>query len=241
MTRPARRADPALSIVIPVFNEEPNLPVLFARLYPVLDALGGYEVVFVNDGSADRSAELLRAQCEARSDVTHVIELERNGGQHRAILAGFARARGEVAITLDADLQNPPEEIPKLLEKIRAGHDYVGGVRANRRDGCFRTQASRLVNAVRERATGVRMTDHGCMLRAYARPVVDAIVASDATRVFIPALAWRVASNPAEVEVRHEARHAGESKYSLLRLVRLVFDLAVTCLRRDRSLRARQP
>src|SRR3954471_8587116 len=115
----------ALSIVIPVYNEELNLPVLFARLYPVLDQLGRtYEVIFTNDGSADRSFELLRAQHAARSDVTRVIDFNANYGQHMAIMAAFERVRGEVIITLDADLQNPPEEIPKLLEKIAAGCDY---------------------------------------------------------------------------------------------------------------------
>src|ERR1019366_454934 len=116
-----------LSVVIPVYNEEANLPVLFARLYPVLDGLGqSCEVIFTNDGSHDRSMELLRAQHAARPDVTRVINFNANYGQHMAIMAAFERVRGEVIITLDADLQNPPEEIPKLLAKIDAGHDCVG-------------------------------------------------------------------------------------------------------------------
>jgi undecaprenyl-phosphate 4-deoxy-4-formamido-L-arabinose transferase len=159
-----------LSIVIPVYNEALNLPTLFARLYPVLDALGRrYEIIFTNDGSADRSIELLRAQYAARPDVTRVIDFNSNYGQHMAIMAAFERVRGEVIVTLDADLQNPPEEIPKLLAKMDAGHDYVGGYRLNRQDSWFRTYASKLINFVREQTTSIEMTDQGCMLRAYSR------------------------------------------------------------------------
>ena len=219
-------ATPYLSVVIPVYNEEPNLPLLFARLYPVLDGLGkSYEVIFTNDGSADRSYELLRAQHAARPDVTRVIDFNANYGQHMAVMAAFERVRGKVIVTLDADLQNPPEEIPKLLEKIDAGHDYVGGYRLNRQDTVFRTWASRLINVVRRRTTNIEMTDQGCMLRAYRRAVVDAVVRSGAINTFIPALAYSFAGNPAEVGVRHAERHAGVSNYSFYKLVRLNFDL----------------
>src|SRR3954471_483230 len=149
-----------LSIVIPVYNEELNLPTLFARLYPVLDGLGRrYEIIFTNDGSADRSFELLRAQHATRPDVTRVIDFNANYGQHMAIMAAFERVQGEVIVTLDADLQNPPEEIPKLLAKIETGHDYVGGYRLNRQDSFFRTLASKLINVVRSRTTSIEMTD----------------------------------------------------------------------------------
>ena len=215
-----------LSVVVPVYNEELNLPTLFARLYPVLDALGRrYEIIFTNDGSHDRSFALLKAQHAARPDVTRVIDFNSNYGQHMAIMAAFERVRGDVIITLDADLQNPPEEIPKLLQKSDEGYDYVGGYRLNRRDSFFRTQASRLINYVREHTTSIKMTDQGCMLRAYRRPVIDAIVRSGAINTFIPALAYSFASHPAEVGVRHEERHAGVSNYSLYQLVRLNFDL----------------
>ena len=215
-----------LSVVIPVFNEEANLPVLFARLYPVLDQLARpYEVIFTNDGSADRSSALLAAQFAARPKETRVIELNSNYGQHMAIMAAFERVRGDVIVTLDADLQNPPEEIPALLAKIDEGHDYVGGFRLNRRDSFFRTYASRLVNLVRKKTTSIEMTDQGCMLRAYRRSVIDAIVASGAINTFIPALAYSYSSNPAEVGVKHEERHAGVSNYSLYKLIRLNFDL----------------
>ena len=224
MPDPARTV--ALSVVIPVYNEELNLPTLFARLYPVLDKLGrGYEVIFTNDGSQDRSIGLLKAQHAARPDVTRVIDFNANYGQHMAIMAAFERVRGDVIVPLDADLQNPPEEIPKLLEKIAAGHDYVGGFRLNRQDSFFRTYASRLINYVREKTTSIEMTDQGCMLRAYSRAVIDAIVRSGAINTFIPALAYSFASNPAEVGVKHEERHAGVSNYSFYQLIRLNFDL----------------
>jgi len=215
-----------LSVVIPVYNEALNLPVLFARLYPVLDALGrSYEVIFTNDGSGDNSLALLTAQHAARPDVTRVINFNANYGQHMAIMAAFERVRGEVIITLDADLQNPPEEIPKLLEQIAAGHDYVGGYRLNRQDSFFRTYASKLINFVREKTTSIKMTDQGCMLRAYSRAVIEAIVRSGAINTFIPALAYSFSSNPGEVGVKHEERHAGVSNYSFYSLIRLNFDL----------------
>jgi undecaprenyl-phosphate 4-deoxy-4-formamido-L-arabinose transferase len=219
-------ATPQLSVVIPVFNEELNLPILFGRLYPVLDGLGkSYEVIFTNDGSHDRSMELLGAQHAARPGVTRVIDFNANYGQHMAIMAAFERVRGDVIVTLDADLQNPPEEIPKLLVLIEAGHDYVGGFRLNRQDSFFRTSASKIINIVRSRMTSIEMTDQGCMLRAYRRPIIDAIVQSGAINTFIPALAYSFASNPTEVGVKHEERHAGVSNYSFYKLIRLNFDL----------------
>ena len=219
-------ATPSLSVVIPVYNEQEVLPALFARLYPALDALGcTYEVVFVNDGSRDRSAALLREQFQARPDVTRVVLFNGNFGQHMAIMAGFQYCRGQRVVTLDADLQNPPEEIGKLLARMDEGHDYVGSIRRLRQDAAWRRWASRATNRLRERITRIRMTDQGCMLRAYDRAIVDAIRASNEVSTFIPALAYSFAQNPAEVEVEHEERFAGESKYSLYKLVRLNFDL----------------
>jgi undecaprenyl-phosphate 4-deoxy-4-formamido-L-arabinose transferase len=217
---------PHLSIVVPVYNEEANLPLLFARLYSTLDRLEcSWECVFVDDGSKDRSVALLRAQYQERSQQTRVIVFRRNFGQHAAIIAGFEAARGDVVITLDADLQNPPEEIPNLLAAADAGHDYVGTIRQGRQDHWARTFLSRRINAIRDRTTSIRITDQGCMLRAYARHVVDAVNASDEVNTFIPALAYLYARNPVEIEVKHEARHAGESKYSFYKLIRLNFDL----------------
>jgi undecaprenyl-phosphate 4-deoxy-4-formamido-L-arabinose transferase len=217
---------PQVSVVVPVYNEEAVLPALFERLYSALDALGvRYEVIFVNDGSRDRSAALLRAQFEQRPDTTRVVLFNGNFGQHLAIMAGFEASRGERVVTLDADLQNPPEEIGKLLAKMDEGYDYVGTVRSERQDTAFRRHASRLMNAVRERITRIRMTDQGCMLRAYSRPIVDTINACREINTFIPALAYTFAEHPTEIEVAHEERAAGESKYSLYSLVRLNFDL----------------
>jgi undecaprenyl-phosphate 4-deoxy-4-formamido-L-arabinose transferase len=215
-----------LSVVIPVYNEEEGLPALFARLYPALDKLGmTYEVIFVNDGSRDRSAAILREQFQSRPDVTRVVLLNGNFGQHMAIMAGFERCRGERIVTLDADLQNPPEEIKHLLDAMDAGHDYVGGVRRHRQDPWLRKVLSRAMNRVRERITRIHMTDQGCMLRAYSRDIVEAISECREVSTFIPALAYTFAKAPAEVEVAHEERAAGESKYSYYRLLRLNFDL----------------
>jgi undecaprenyl-phosphate 4-deoxy-4-formamido-L-arabinose transferase len=217
---------PHVSVVIPVYNEEAVLPALFARLYPALDALGRtYEVIFVNDGSRDRSAALLREQFERRPDTTRVILFNGNFGQHLAIMAGFEASRGERVVTLDADLQNPPEEIGKLLAKMDEGYDYVGTVRAKRHDTAFRRHASRLMNALRERTTRIKMTDQGCMLRAYSRAIVDTVNTCREINTFIPALAYTFAERPTEIEVAHEERAAGDSKYSLYKLVRLNFDL----------------
>ncbi|HEY5229187.1 MAG TPA: glycosyltransferase [Opitutaceae bacterium] len=219
-------AAPEVSVVIPVYNEALNLPLLFSRLYPVLDGLGrSYEVIFTNDGSSDLSIDLLRKQFEARPEVTRIIDFNANYGQHMAIMAAFEKVRGKVIVTLDADLQNPPEEIPKLLLLIDIGHDYVGGFRVNRQDSIFRTVASKIINGVRRATTSIEMTDQGCMLRAYKRPIIDAIVRSGANNTFIPALAYSFSGNPTEVGVKHEERNAGVSNYSLYSLIRLNFDL----------------
>ena len=217
---------PELSVVIPVYNEEATLDALFARLYPALDALGrSYEIIFINDGSRDRSAAILSAQYHRRTEVTRVILFNGNFGQHRAILAGFAHCRGECIVTLDADLQNPPEDIALLLEKIDQGFDYVGSIRRKRHDSWWRGAASRAMNRLRERITRIHMTDQGCMMRAYSRRIIDTINQCNEMNTFIPALAYSFAQNPTEVTIGHEERHAGESKYSLYSLIRLNFDL----------------
>ena len=217
---------PEVSVVIPVYNEEEGLPALFARLYPALDALGRtYEVVFVNDGSVDRSAALLREQFQRRPGVTRVVLFNGNFGQHLAIMAGFEHCRGQRVVTLDADLQNPPEEIGRMLAEMDRGFDYVGTIRRMRQDSTFRRWASRAMNKLRERITRIKMTDQGCMLRAYSRDIVDAINACREVSTFIPALAYTFAVKPTEIEVGHEERAAGESKYSLYKLIRLNFDL----------------
>ena len=217
---------PKLTVVIPVFNEEATLEALFARLYKALDALGKtYEIIFINDGSRDKSAAILADQFHARPDVTRVILLNGNFGQHRAIMAGFAHARGECIVTLDADLQNPPEDIGLLLAEFDSGHDYVGSIRRQRNDSWWRHVASRAMNRLREKITRIHMTDQGCMMRAYSRRIIDTINQCNEMNTFIPALAYSFAQTPSEVVIGHEERHAGESKYSLYSLIQLNFDL----------------
>ncbi|HET7651367.1 MAG TPA: glycosyltransferase [Gammaproteobacteria bacterium] len=221
-----QQSNALISVVIPVYNEQESLATLFARLYPALDALRRpYEILFVDDGSADKSAAMLREQFDKRPDVTRVVLLQSNFGQHAAILAGFSESRGDCVVTLDADLQNPPEEIATLLAKMDEGYDYVGTIRRKRQDVWWRTYASRLMNRLRERITKVKMTDQGCMLRAYARHVIDAINNTSEINTFIPALAYLYSLRPTEVVVEHNEREAGQSKYSLYKLIRLNFDL----------------
>jgi len=215
-----------LSIVIPVYNEEENLPTLFQRLASALDSLKTpYEIIFTNDGSRDRSLTLLQEFHTQRPQQVRIIDFQGNYGQHMAIIAAFEQARGDTIITLDADLQNPPEEIGKLVDAIRAGHDYVGSYRTQRQDSFWRRWMSRCINWLRESITNIHMRDQGCMMRAYTRPIVEQIINSRERSTFIPALAWQFSMNPTEVEVRHEARAAGTSKYNLYSLIRLNFDL----------------
>lgn len=217
---------PEVSIVIPVYNEEDGLQALFDRLYPAMDKLKrSYEIIFINDGSKDRSPAILREQFQKRPEVTRVVLFNGNFGQHKAILAGFAYSRGQRIITLDADLQNPPEDIANLLAEMDEGYDYVGSIRRQRNDSAWRHVASRAMNHLRERITRIKMTDQGCMMRAYDRRIIDAINQCSEMNTFIPALAYTFAQRPTEIIVGHEERAAGESKYSLYSLIRLNFDL----------------
>lgn len=217
---------PYISIVIPVYNEQDNLEKLYQRLTSAMDAYGKpYEVLFTNDGSKDKSGVILNDLHQRRPQQIRVIHFNGNFGQHMAIMAAFERVQGEIVVTLDADLQNPPEEIPKLIQAIEAGFDYVGGCRMERKDSAFRRFASIINNKIRYRITKIRMTDQGCMMRAYRRHIVDLMVASEEKSAFIPALAYSLANNPTEIEVVHSAREAGESKYGIYKLLRLNFDL----------------
>ena len=217
--------DPYLSVVIPVYNEEANLPELLDRLMATLVPLGrSYEIVLVNDGSRDRSLPLL-SEAAARDPHLVVVDFNRNYGQHAAVFAGFEVSRGEVVVTIDADLQNPPEEIPKLVAKMEEGYDVVGSIRVQRQDSALRKIASRIVNRMTALATGVQLSDYGCMLRAYRRPVVKVLSESHEISTFIPVLADLFAGRVTEIPVAHSERKHGESKYSLLKLVRLQFDL----------------
>jgi undecaprenyl-phosphate 4-deoxy-4-formamido-L-arabinose transferase len=223
-------AAPALSIVIPVFNEAQSLVALHQRLARTLATIGRpHEIIFVDDGSRDESANVLRT-LRGRDATVRVIRFNRNYGQHAALLAGMERARGEIIVTLDADLQNPPEEIPRLLAALDGGADVVGGRRVSRRDAWGRRAASWLVNHATSAAIGVRLRDYGCMLRAYRRSVIDRILAFRGTRRYIPVLAAAFASSMTEIPVDHRAREHGRSRYGPLRLLGLAFDLSVQVL-----------
>ena len=215
-----------VSLVIPVYNEEESLPSLFSRTFPVMDQLNRpYEVIFVNDGSRDRSIDLLREMYHQRPDHVKIIDFNGNFGQHMAIVAGFEKVTGDVVLTMDADLQTPPEEIPRLVEKFDEGHDLVGTIRENRDDPFYRKFASKIVNIITKKITGLNIHDYGCMLRAYSRKIADIIAASGERTTFIPAFAHKFAANPVEIHIKHTKRQQGKSKYSLLKLVSLNFDL----------------
>ncbi|MGB5098436.1 MAG: undecaprenyl-phosphate 4-deoxy-4-formamido-L-arabinose transferase [Porticoccaceae bacterium] len=218
-----------ISVVIPVYNEEASLPALLARTRAACDQTAcPYEIVLVDDGSSDRSAELLSdAASQPDSPVVSVI-LNRNYGQHAAVMAGFANARGDLIITLDADLQNPPEEIPRLVATAAQGYDVVGTIRVDRQDSWLRKSASRLVNRMVKRATGQEMNDYGCMFRAYQRPIVDAMLQCRERSTFIPVLANSFARKTIELPVQHAGREHGESKYDFLKLINLMFDLVTS-------------
>jgi undecaprenyl-phosphate 4-deoxy-4-formamido-L-arabinose transferase len=224
--------EPYVSVIIPVYNEEESLRELGERLLSTLTAMGRpFEIIFVDDGSTDRSWEILTELCHPSGQryPDHVqiraLQFHRNFGQHQAVFAGLQAARGKIMVTLDADLQNPPEEIPRLVAKIEEGFDTVGGWRENRRDSIFRRVPSQLVNYVMSRVTGVRLRDYGCMLRAYRREVVDSINRCQESSSFIPALANLYSHRVAEIPVGHAERQRGQSKYSLIKLIRLNFDL----------------
>lgn len=198
-----------------------------ARLRPVMDEIGRdreVEAVFVNDGSRDDSLQKLLRHHETDPRIK-IVEFNRNYGQHAAVFAGFDYSTGGVVVTLDADLQNPPEEIPKLLEQVDRGHDVVGTRRIGRQDSAFRTFASKLSVGISRKMTGIDSGDFGCMLRAYRREVVTAMCQSRELSTFIPALAELYAAKSVVIDVKHEERAHGESKYSLWKLIRLQFDL----------------
>ncbi len=217
---------PEVSVVVPVFNEQESLPLLFERLYPALDALGrSYEVIYVDDGSSDGSVDQLRATVAARPEHARALLLARNVGQHLAILAAFERTRGARIVTLDADLQNPPEEIGAVVQALEDGADYVGTIRQQREDAWWRRVASRWMNRIRELTTRIRITDQGCMLRGYDRRIIDAVNHCREVTPYVPALAYTFARHAVEIPVKHSERLTGASKYSVYRLARLNFDL----------------
>lgn len=214
-----------ISVVIPVYNEEVSLSHLLERLRLVMQKMGkSYEIIFVDDGSRDNTLSILKSFLiypEVR-----VVELTRNYGQHAAIFSGFSVVRGDIVITLDADLQNPPEEVPNLVRVMEEGdYDVVGTIRKERKDSFFRTFPSRIINMIARKITKVNMSDWGCMLRAYRRNIVERMVTCHEHSTFIPALATYFAKKVTEIEVVHESRYGGESHYSLRKLINLQFDL----------------
>ena len=215
-----------ISVVIPGYNEALNLEELLDRLLRVLEDQGrDYEAILVDDGSRDGSLEILKNAASKAAGKIRIVELSRNFGQHQAVLAGFERVTGDGVVTLDSDLQNPPEEIPKIVALLDEGYDAVGGVRRSRHDSLFRRLASKLVNRVTGTITGMRLSDYGCMLRGYSREIVDLMNRCGESATFIPALAQSFSRRSTEVDVDHSARKRGESRYSLYRLIRLNFDL----------------
>lgn len=218
---------PYISIVIPVHNEQEVLEELYQRLTMTLDRLGKpYEIILTNDGSTDRSAAILQQLHERRPDQIRIVEFNGNYGQHMAIMAGFERVRGQIVITMDADLQNPPEEIGKLVAAMEAGHDVVNTYREDRQDSWWRLKASKWHNQIRAwMMPKLTMRDEGCMLRAYSRNIVDLMASTGESTTFIPALALTYASNPTEVGVAHAERSAGTSSYNFYALIRYNFDL----------------
>lgn len=216
----------SVSIVIPVYNESGNLNDLIGRTLAACRSLRcPFEVILVDDGSRDGSdAAIIEAAKSHPGEIVAVL-LNRNYGQHAAVMAGFAQAKGGVVVTLDADLQNPPEEIPRLVGKINEGFDVVGSIRTPRHDSLFRRLSSILVNKMTAAVTGIVMHDYGCMLRAYRRHVVQAMLQCQERSTFIPVLANSFARKTAEIEVRHAERKQGGSKYSLWKLINLQFDL----------------
>ncbi|VDZ68429.1 Polymyxin resistance protein ArnC, glycosyl transferase (plasmid) [Klebsiella aerogenes] len=219
-----------VSVVIPVYNEQDSLPELLRRTDAACATLGRqYEILLIDDGSSDDSARMLTEAAEAEGSHVVAVLLNRNYGQHSAIMAGFSHVTGDLIITLDADLQNPPEEIPRLVAKADEGYDVVGTVRQNRQDSIFRKSASKMINRLIQRTTGKAMGDYGCMLRAYRRHIIDAMLNCHERSTFIPILANTFARRAVEIPVMHAEREFGDSKYSFMRLINLMYDL-VTCL-----------
>ena len=222
---------PQLSVIIPVYNEEANLPRLHPRLLEALQALGrSFEILYIDDGSTDGSFRALTALAEGNSGVK-VIRFARNFGQTAAMAAGFEHARGEVIVPLDADLQNDPEDIGKILEKLDEGYDVVCGWRYRRQDKLWtRKIPSRAANRLIGWLTGVRLHDSGCSLKAYRAEVIKRTPLYAELHRFIPAMATLTGARIAEVQVHHRPRQYGRTKYGLWRTWKVAFDMVTVSL-----------
>jgi undecaprenyl-phosphate 4-deoxy-4-formamido-L-arabinose transferase len=213
-----------LSVVVPAFNEAPNMAELISRTRAAVGGLGSWELILVDDGSTDSTwSEIERAAAKMPEVIG--VKLQRNFGQHPAVSAGFAYARGDVIVTMDADLQNPPEEIPKLVARLGPDCDVASGWRQLRHDSSARTFPSRLINLVIAKVTGVKLHDYGCMLRAYKRGVIEQVQACPEVNKAITALVSWLGVQIVEVPVEHHERKAGKSRYGYWRLIRMSFDL----------------
>ncbi|MBK9711756.1 MAG: glycosyltransferase family 2 protein [Kouleothrix sp.] len=221
----AEQPAPSLSVVIPIYDEEENVALLYERLTGALATIASYEIIAVDDGSRDRSFALLRDL--ARDDRRlRVVRLRRNFGQTAAFTAGFERARGQVVVTIDADLQNDPADIPRLLEKIDEGYDVVSGWRARRQDPFWnRRLPSIIANRLISWVTGLQLHDYGCSLKAYRREVVQDLQLYGELHRFIPAIASWQGVTVAELPVNHAPRRYGKSKYGIGRTLRVILDL----------------
>lgn len=226
LRKPLREHLKNLSVVIPSFNEEENIKLLYPKLKSVLESLKkNYEIIFVDDGSTDKTDDFLRNICQDDENVK-VVVFRRNFGQTAALSAGFDYAEGEVIVTLDADLQNDPEDIPLLLKKIEEGFDVVSGWRANRKDPFLTKRLpSYISNWLISLFTGVKLHDYGCTLKAYKKEVVKNIKLYGEMHRFIPALAEWVGASICEAEVKHFPRKYGKSKYGFSRIGRGLLDL----------------
>ena len=215
-----------ISVVVPVLNEEASLPILHQRLTGVL--AGGsysYEIIVVDDGSSDCSFDIMR-ELQAQDERLRVVRFRRNYGQTAAFAAGFDRARGEVVITIDADLQNDPADIPALMAKIAEGYDVVSGWRVDRQDRFLDRQLpSILANRLIGWTTGVRIHDYGCSLKAYRREVLADVQLYGELHRFIPALAHAAGARVTEIPVSHHPRRFGKAKYGLSRTLKVVLDI----------------
>jgi undecaprenyl-phosphate 4-deoxy-4-formamido-L-arabinose transferase len=218
--RLATEAVPDLSVVVPILNEERSLPELYRRATDALAGFGrSYELIFVDDGSSDGTFAALE-RLHAEDPRVRAVRFKRNFGQHPAMHAGLARARGGILVTMDGDLQNAPEDIPRLVEAVEAGADVASGRRAARHDSWGRTLPSRLINGMLRRFTGVDISDFGCAFNAYRRSAVEPMLGAIGRQKFTKALILSGGASVVEVDVAHAARH-GSSRYSPLRLTRL--------------------
>ncbi len=215
-----------ISVIVPVYNEQDNLLSLFERLTNTLDKINKKsEIIFINDGSSDNSLNIMKSLYQKRADIVKIIDFNSNCGQHQAILAGFANSSAKLQITIDADLQNPPEEIIKISQQFDLGYDYIGTVRKNRNDTSFRIYASKLLNKIRKFLTRVPIVDQGCMMRGYSQRISKKIANEATNTAFIPILGYNFAEKPIEIDVLHSPRNAGKSKYNIFSLIKLSFNL----------------